>query len=73
MGSNDPTLGPLVTSISGTRGVILPKAQSFKVGIAVSIGVGVFLLLLAMFWMFSPTINPSKTPEKSEKKSVVPK
>lgn len=73
MGSNDPTLGPLVTSISGTRGVILPKAQSFKVGIAVSIGVGVFLLLIAIFWMFSPTINPSKIPEKSEKKSVVPK
>jgi hypothetical protein len=43
------------------------------VGIAVSIGVGVFFLLIAMFWMFSPTINPLKTPEKSEKKSVGPK
>lgn len=73
LGINDPTIGPVVPPHSGIKGAILPKEQGLKVGIAVGIGVGAFLLLLSLFWIFSPTINPQKSSQKSEKRQIAPK
>ena len=73
LGVSDPTDGSVVAPHSGIKGAILPKEQGLKVGIAVGIGVGAFLLLLSLFWIFSPTINSQKSSQKSEKRQMAPK
>lgn len=73
LGANDATVGPVGAPPSGSKSPKVPHPQSRKVGIAVGIGVGAFLLILALFWMFSPTIKPGKTSEKTEKRSRVTK
>ena len=69
LGVNDPTIGPVVAPMAGNKSMVTPKGQSRKVGIAVGIGLAVFLVLVTLFWVFSPTIKSAKSSDKSELKS----